>query len=219
MCAVQNGATTAVPATAIGIPPATAAALGFTIAWGTAGAATHHHHPPPPYTTYVVSHGGHGTPGTGGGGGGAGQIMNGHCSPITAGSPTTSSCQSQSNQSCNSQNTCHTSTTTNTNHNNNNNNHISVNNNSPGSTCKATNPYLASMPASTYSPYFPPGHLMPTLLGPADPSQLGPVVQQAVVPQAQQKIPRSDRLESNERLIILDGDCWRNFPDVKELEN
>ncbi|XP_038106087.1 putative GPI-anchored protein pfl2 isoform X3 [Culex quinquefasciatus] len=197
MCAVQNGATTAVPATAIGIPPATAAALGFTIAWGTAGAATHHHHPPPPYTTYVVSHGGHGTPGTGGGGGGAGQIMNGHCSPITAGSPTTSSCQSQSNQSCNSQNTCHTSTTTNTNHNNNNNNHISVNNNSPGSTCKtqATNPYLASMPASTYSPYFPPGHLMPTLLGPADPSQLGPVVQQAVVPQAQQKIPRSDRLE------------------------
>ncbi|XP_038106095.1 putative GPI-anchored protein pfl2 isoform X11 [Culex quinquefasciatus] len=59
----------------------------------------------------------------------------------------------------------------------------------------ATNPYLASMPASTYSPYFPPGHLMPTLLGPADPSQLGPVVQQAVVPQAQQKIPRSDRLE------------------------
>ncbi|XP_038106094.1 putative GPI-anchored protein pfl2 isoform X10 [Culex quinquefasciatus] len=198
MCAVQNGATTAVPATAIGIPPATAAALGFTIAWGTAGAATHHHHPPPPYTTYVVSHGGHGTPGTGGGGGGAGQIMNGHCSPITAGSPTTSSCQSQSNQSCNSQNTCHTSTTTNTNHNNNNNNHISVNNNSPGSTCKtqATNPYLASMPASTYSPYFPPGHLMPTLLGPADPSQLGPVVQQAVVPQAQQKIPRSDRLEA-----------------------
>lgn len=61
---------------------------------------------------------------------------------------------------------------------------------------QATNPYLASMPASTYSPYFPPGHLMPTLLGPADPSQLGPVVQQAVVPQAQQKIPRSDRLET-----------------------
>ncbi|XP_055620573.1 muscleblind-like protein 3 isoform X12 [Toxorhynchites rutilus septentrionalis] len=62
----------------------------------------------------------------------------------------------------------------------------------------ATNPYLTSMPASTYSPYFPPGHLMPTLLGPADPSgvsQLGPVVQQAVVPTAQQKIPRSDRLE------------------------
>ncbi|XP_055532096.1 protein muscleblind isoform X23 [Wyeomyia smithii] len=62
----------------------------------------------------------------------------------------------------------------------------------------ATNPYLTGMPASTYSPYFPPGHLMPTLLGPADPSgvsQLGPVVQQAVVPAQQQKIPRSDRLE------------------------
>ncbi|XP_065074400.1 protein muscleblind-like isoform X8 [Ochlerotatus camptorhynchus] len=62
----------------------------------------------------------------------------------------------------------------------------------------ATNPYLAGMPTSTYSPYFQPGHLMPTLLGPADPSgvsQLGPVVQQTVVPQAQQKIPRSDRLE------------------------
>ncbi|XP_055532088.1 protein muscleblind isoform X16 [Wyeomyia smithii] len=63
---------------------------------------------------------------------------------------------------------------------------------------QATNPYLTGMPASTYSPYFPPGHLMPTLLGPADPSgvsQLGPVVQQAVVPAQQQKIPRSDRLE------------------------
>ncbi|XP_062716490.1 protein muscleblind isoform X27 [Aedes albopictus] len=62
----------------------------------------------------------------------------------------------------------------------------------------ATNPYLASMPTSTYSPYFPPGHLMPTLLGPADPSavsQVGPVVQQTLVPATQQKIPRSDRLE------------------------
>lgn len=63
---------------------------------------------------------------------------------------------------------------------------------------QATNPYLASMPASTYSPYFQPGHLVPTLLGPvSDPSsvsQLGPVVQQAVV-STQQKIPRSDRLE------------------------
>uniref|UniRef100_A0AAG5DKA4 C3H1-type domain-containing protein n=1 Tax=Anopheles atroparvus TaxID=41427 RepID=A0AAG5DKA4_ANOAO len=62
----------------------------------------------------------------------------------------------------------------------------------------ATNPYLAGMPASTYSPYFQPGHLVPTLLGPvSDPSsvsQLGPVVQQAVV-STQQKIPRSDRLE------------------------
>lgn len=63
---------------------------------------------------------------------------------------------------------------------------------------QATNPYLASMPTSTYSPYFPPGHLMPTLLGPADPSavsQVGPVVQQTLVPATQQKIPRSDRLE------------------------
>ncbi|XP_058835065.1 protein muscleblind isoform X13 [Topomyia yanbarensis] len=68
----------------------------------------------------------------------------------------------------------------------------------PGQVPVATNPYLTSMPASTYSPYFQPGHLMPTLLGPADPSgvsQLGPVVQQAVVPAQQQKIPRSDRLE------------------------
>lgn len=63
----------------------------------------------------------------------------------------------------------------------------------------ATNPYLASMPTSTYSPYFPPGHLMPALLGPADPSgvsQVGPVVQQTLVPATQQKIPRSDRLEA-----------------------
>lgn len=64
---------------------------------------------------------------------------------------------------------------------------------------QATNPYLASMPTSTYSPYFPPGHLMPALLGPADPSgvsQVGPVVQQTLVPATQQKIPRSDRLET-----------------------
>uniref|UniRef100_A0A2M4BYB2 Putative basic-leucine zipper transcription factor a isoform x7 n=1 Tax=Anopheles marajoara TaxID=58244 RepID=A0A2M4BYB2_9DIPT len=64
---------------------------------------------------------------------------------------------------------------------------------------QATNPYLAGMPTSTYSPYFQPGHLVPTLLGPvSDPSsvsQLGPVVQQAVV-STQQKIPRSDRLEA-----------------------
>ncbi|XP_037914176.1 flocculation protein FLO11 isoform X3 [Hermetia illucens] len=61
----------------------------------------------------------------------------------------------------------------------------------------ATSPYLTGIPASTYSPYFAPGHLVPTLLGP-DPStvasQLGPVVPQAV-PVAQQKIPRSDRIE------------------------
>ncbi|XP_037948848.1 mucin-5AC-like isoform X9 [Teleopsis dalmanni] len=61
----------------------------------------------------------------------------------------------------------------------------------------ATNPYLTGIPANTYSPYFAPGHLVPALLGP-DPSavasQLGPVVPQAVQV-AQQKIPRSDRLE------------------------
>ncbi|XP_055921285.1 uncharacterized protein LOC129952611 isoform X3 [Eupeodes corollae] len=61
----------------------------------------------------------------------------------------------------------------------------------------ATNPYLTGIPANTYSPYFGPGHLVPTILGP-DPSavasQLGPVVSQAV-PVTQQKIPRSDRLE------------------------
>lgn len=54
------------------------------------------------------------------------------------------------------------------------------------------------MPASTYSPYYAPGHLVPALLGP-DPSTVGSplghtVVQQAV-PVAQQKIARSDRLE------------------------
>ncbi|XP_059608486.1 protein muscleblind isoform X8 [Phlebotomus argentipes] len=62
----------------------------------------------------------------------------------------------------------------------------------------ATNPYLTGMPTSTYSHYFAPGHLMPTILGP-DPSTvspLGPVVPQAV-PVAQQKIPRSDRLEKH----------------------
>ncbi|XP_055532091.1 muscleblind-like protein 2a isoform X18 [Wyeomyia smithii] len=170
MCPVQNGTTTTAVATA-GVPPtAAAAALGFTIAWG-----THH----PPYTTYVVSHsnGTNCVPA-------AAAIMNGSSSCLT----TTSN-----NNNNNNSNTC---TTTTPSHNNN--NHISTNNNSQGGTCKATNPYLTGMPASTYSPYFPPGHLMPTLLGPADPSgvsQLGPVVQQAVVPAQQQKIPRSDRLE------------------------
>jgi hypothetical protein len=54
------------------------------------------------------------------------------------------------------------------------------------------------MQASTYSPYFAPGHLVPTILGP-DPSsvasQLGQHCVQQAVPIAQQKIPRSDRLE------------------------
>ncbi|XP_055620565.1 muscleblind-like protein 2a isoform X4 [Toxorhynchites rutilus septentrionalis] len=164
-----NGTTTTAVAAA-GVPPAaSAAALGFTIAWG-----THH----PPYTTYVVSH-------TNGGNCVPAAIMNG------AGNCPTSVTNN------NNSNTCNTSTTTLNHHNNN--NHISTNNNSQSGASKATNPYLTSMPASTYSPYFPPGHLMPTLLGPADPSgvsQLGPVVQQAVVPTAQQKIPRSDRLET-----------------------
>ncbi|XP_065074402.1 protein muscleblind-like isoform X10 [Ochlerotatus camptorhynchus] len=165
-----NGATVTT-----GVPPAAAAAaLGFTIAWGG--------HPHPPYTTYVVSH----TNGS-------------NCVPaIMNGASVTPANNNNHNNNNNSHtsNTCNTSTTT-THHNNN--NHISTNNNSQGGACKATNPYLAGMPTSTYSPYFQPGHLMPTLLGPADPSgvsQLGPVVQQTVVPQAQQKIPRSDRLEA-----------------------
>ncbi|XP_058457502.1 protein muscleblind isoform X10 [Malaya genurostris] len=165
-----NGTTaTAVPTA--GVPPAAAAAaLGFTIAWG-----AHH----PPYTTYVVSHsnGNNCVPAA---------IMNGSTAHTVAVTSTTTNNNNNSN-------TC----TTTPSHNNN--NHIGTNNNSQGGACKATNPYLTGMPASTYSPYFPPGHLMPTLLGPADPSgvsQLGPVVQQTVVPAQQQKIPRSDRLEA-----------------------
>ncbi|XP_058457493.1 protein muscleblind isoform X4 [Malaya genurostris] len=165
-----NGTTaTAVPTA--GVPPAAAAAaLGFTIAWG-----AHH----PPYTTYVVSHsnGNNCVPAA---------IMNGSTAHTVAVTSTTTNNNNNSN-------TC----TTTPSHNNN--NHIGTNNNSQGGACKATNPYLTGMPASTYSPYFPPGHLMPTLLGPADPSgvsQLGPVVQQTVVPAQQQKIPRSDRLET-----------------------
>ncbi|XP_058835067.1 protein muscleblind isoform X15 [Topomyia yanbarensis] len=165
-----NG-TTATSVPTVGVPPAAAAAaLGFTISWG-----AHH----PPYTTYVVSHsnGNNCVPAA---------IMNGSSAHTVA-------VTSTNNNSNNNSNTC----TTTPSHNNN--NHISTNNNSQGGACKATNPYLTSMPASTYSPYFQPGHLMPTLLGPADPSgvsQLGPVVQQAVVPAQQQKIPRSDRLEA-----------------------
>nr|XP_015835329.1 PREDICTED: muscleblind-like protein isoform X5 [Tribolium castaneum] len=61
----------------------------------------------------------------------------------------------------------------------------------------ATNPYLTGMPqvGSTYSPYFAPGPIMPTIMGP-DPTGVGSplgVVPQTVV--AQQKMPRSDRLE------------------------
>lgn len=62
---------------------------------------------------------------------------------------------------------------------------------------QATNPYLTGIPANSYSPYYATGHLVPTLLTPdhtAVASQLGPVVPQTVQV-AQQKIPRSDRLE------------------------
>nr|CAD7429450.1 unnamed protein product [Timema monikensis] len=58
----------------------------------------------------------------------------------------------------------------------------------------ATSPYLTGMPqvGSTFSPYFTPGPVMPTILGPDPTSQLS-VVPQSVV--AQQKMARSDRLE------------------------
>lgn len=60
---------------------------------------------------------------------------------------------------------------------------------------QATNPYLQGLQqvGSTYSPFFTPGHMMPTLVGP-DPNVGSPlgVVPQTIVPQ---KMPRSDRLE------------------------
>ncbi|XP_044751305.1 nuclear envelope pore membrane protein POM 121-like isoform X2 [Coccinella septempunctata] len=61
----------------------------------------------------------------------------------------------------------------------------------------ATNPYLSGMPqvGSTYNPYFAPGPIMPTIVGP-DPT--GVASQLSVVPQTvvtQQKMPRTDRLE------------------------
>ncbi|XP_048518500.1 protein muscleblind isoform X2 [Dendroctonus ponderosae] len=59
----------------------------------------------------------------------------------------------------------------------------------------AANPYLTGMPqvGSTYSPYFAPGPIMPTLM--QDPTGVGSPL--GVVPQTvvQQKMPRSDRLE------------------------
>ncbi|XP_037048112.1 uncharacterized protein LOC119082642 isoform X2 [Bradysia coprophila] len=74
----------------------------------------------------------------------------------------------------------------------------------------ATNPYLTGMPTNTYSPYFAPGHLVPALLGP-DPSSVASPLSHAVVPQgvqvAQQKIPRSDRLEVCREFIR--GACKR----------
>uniref|UniRef100_A0A182M7P1 Uncharacterized protein n=1 Tax=Anopheles culicifacies TaxID=139723 RepID=A0A182M7P1_9DIPT len=141
-----NGATVATTV-ATAVPPAAAAALGFTLAWGTA--------PPPPYTTSV--------------------------SPSCDGAAKIAGfdvCCGVAPQALR--------------------------------VYEATNPYLASMPASTYSPYFQPGHLVPTLLGPvSDPSsvsQLGPVVQQAVV-STQQKIPRSDRLEVSVPGVPLAKSC------------
>lgn len=68
---------------------------------------------------------------------------------------------------------------------------------------KAANAYIAGVPASNpYNPYFAPGQLVPTILGP-DPSngtasvspQMTQCVQQAVSMPQQQKLPRSDRIE------------------------
>lgn len=65
------------------------------------------------------------------------------------------------------------------------------------------NPYLTGMPqvGSTYSPYFAPGPIMPTIMGP-DPTGVGSplgVVPQTVV--TQQKMPRSDRLEMDMKTV------------------
>ncbi|XP_068904270.1 muscleblind-like protein isoform X9 [Tenebrio molitor] len=67
----------------------------------------------------------------------------------------------------------------------------------------AANPYLTGMPqvGNTYSPYFAPGPIMPTIMGP-DPTGVGSplgVVPQTVV--AQQKMPRSDRLEMDMKSV------------------
>ncbi|XP_054090564.1 protein muscleblind isoform X21 [Zeugodacus cucurbitae] len=71
---------------------------------------------------------------------------------------------------------------------------------------QATNPYLTGIPANPYpSPYYAPGTLVPALLGP-DHTQLGQVVPQTVQV-AQQKIPRSDRLEVCRE--FLRGACKR----------
>ncbi|GJQ82998.1 putative metal ion binding protein [Trypoxylus dichotomus] len=66
----------------------------------------------------------------------------------------------------------------------------------------AANPYLTGVPqvGSQYSPYFAPGPIMPTIMGP-DPTVASPlgVVPQTVV--AQQKMPRSDRLEMDMKSV------------------
>ncbi|KAG5899164.1 hypothetical protein JTB14_028999 [Gonioctena quinquepunctata] len=67
----------------------------------------------------------------------------------------------------------------------------------------AANPYLTGMPqvGSTYSPYFAPGPIMPTIMS-HDPTGVGSplgVVPQTVV--TQQKMPRSDRLEMDMKSV------------------
>lgn len=62
---------------------------------------------------------------------------------------------------------------------------------------------------STYSPYFAPGPIMPTIMGPDPTGVASPlsVVPQTVV--AQQKMPRSDRLEV--RQFFLKDKILRNI--------
>ncbi|XP_031779029.1 atrophin-1 isoform X8 [Nasonia vitripennis] len=67
----------------------------------------------------------------------------------------------------------------------------------------ATNPYLPGMPqvGNTYSPYFAPSPIMPTIMGP-DPTGVGSplgVVQQTVA--MPQKMPRTDRLEMDMKSV------------------
>ncbi|XP_070502950.1 protein muscleblind isoform X3 [Chironomus tepperi] len=72
------------------------------------------------------------------------------------------------------------------------------------------NAYITGVPASNpYNPYYAPGQLVPTILGP-DPStatatvspQLGPCIPQPVsMPPQQHKLPRSDRIEMDMKTI------------------
>jgi len=76
----------------------------------------------------------------------------------------------------------------------------------------ATNPYLSGMPqvGSTYNPYFAPGPIMPTIVGP-DPTGVGSPL--SVVPQTvvtQQKMPRTDRLEMDMKSV--GSFYYENFP-------
>ncbi|XP_070502948.1 protein muscleblind isoform X1 [Chironomus tepperi] len=78
------------------------------------------------------------------------------------------------------------------------------------------NAYITGVPASNpYNPYYAPGQLVPTILGP-DPStatatvspQLGPCIPQPVsMPPQQHKLPRSDRIEVCREFIR--GACKR----------